>query len=580
MSARRSAIVEAGGFPEGIGRVGTRPVGCEETDLFIRLGRRIPGARIVYEPTARVHHQVPPSRLTWTYFRARCLAEGLSKALVAGRVGRADALASERAHALRVLPAGIAHAVRAGAPRRALAIASGLALTTAGYVGGRLGAPAGGDPDAGDPGRADLEAVRLVDIELTEALPDIDAGVSLGGHPYRKLELLVRVHRRPLGAVHIDLPAEGLDAGLVADAIWAHLDQAVQDHFLADGLLAPEKLTALGLVPAGPAPCDWRADFDGAGAPLATVVVTTCGGAGSRLRDTLGDVLAQTYPNFEVVVVDNRPGTSGVQSVFDATSAGDGRLRYAAEARPGLSHARNRGATVARGSIVAFTDDDVEIDRDWLARLVGGFVDPRVGCVTGLILPLELETPAQRLLEEFGGYAKGFEPRTWDAGENRSASPLYPYTVGAFGSGANAAFRSDVLTSLGGFDGALGAGTPARGGEDIDIYVTCVQQGWRIVYEPAALLRHAHLRDRTRSAAKVHDYGVGLGAMLTKHFLRSPASAAGLVARVPRGLVYLLSTRSPKNAARSRRYPRSLALAELTGILYGPVAYLRSRHAR
>lgn len=138
MSARRTAVLEAGGFPEGIGRIGTRPVGCEETDLYIRLARSVPGARIIYEPSARVHHRVPPARLSWSYFRARCLAEGLSKAMVAQRVGVGDALASERAHVLKVLPAGMARGLRHGAPRRALAIASGLALTTAGYLHGRL----------------------------------------------------------------------------------------------------------------------------------------------------------------------------------------------------------------------------------------------------------------------------------------------------------------------------------------------------------------------------------------------------------------------------------------------------------
>ena len=138
MSARRDAVVAVGGFPDGIGRIGTRPVGCEETDLYIRLARYRRGARIVYEPSARVHHRVPAARLSWRYFRARCLAEGLSKAMVARRVGSADALASERTHALKVLPAGMVRGLHDGAPLRALAIASGLALTTAGYVGGRV----------------------------------------------------------------------------------------------------------------------------------------------------------------------------------------------------------------------------------------------------------------------------------------------------------------------------------------------------------------------------------------------------------------------------------------------------------
>ncbi len=141
MSVRRDAVVEVGGFAEGIGRVGTRPVGCEETDLMIRLVQRRPAGRIVYEPAAVVHHWVPPARLSWAYFRSRCLAEGESKALVAGRVGPDRALASERSYVRSVLPRGLAAAVAQGEPRRALAILLGLALTTAGYFGTRLGRP-------------------------------------------------------------------------------------------------------------------------------------------------------------------------------------------------------------------------------------------------------------------------------------------------------------------------------------------------------------------------------------------------------------------------------------------------------
>ena len=78
---------------------------------------------------------------------------------------------------------------------------------------------------------------------------------------------------------------------------------------------------------------------------------------------------------------------------------------------------------------------------------------------------------------------------------------------------------------------------------------------------------------------KVRDYGVGLGAMLTKHLVRNRSSAAGLLSRVPAGTVHLLSAGSSKNASRSATYPPSLVLAELQGLLYGPVAYLRSRVA-
>jgi glycosyltransferase involved in cell wall biosynthesis len=421
--------------------------------------------------------------------------------------------------------------------------------------------------------------VRLVDVELSAPLRDVEPLRPQVGDAYAEIRLLVRLHRRPLGTVTLRMPAEGLDAGLMADAIWDRMGVAIRSHCRQDGLEVPEKLLADGLLHPVSTACSWRSALYGPALPLASVVITTCGGPGTRLTDTIAGALAQTYPNFEVVVVDNRPETSGVAVDLELAFPGERRVRYAAEPRRGLGHARNRGAAAARGELVAFTDDDVELDPDWLACLVAGFDHPDVACVTGLILPLELETEAQLLLEEFGGYAKGFQRRTWDAGRHRLDSPLYPYTVGAFGSGANAAFRRDALERIGGFDGVLGAGTAARGGEDLDIYVTCVQRGFRIVYEPAAIVRHAHLRAMAQVHGKVRDYGVGLGAMLTKHLFRDRASASALLSRVPAGVRHLLSNRSPKNAARSSDYPRALIVAELEGLIYGPLAYFRSRRS-
>ncbi|MGH9279398.1 MAG: glycosyltransferase [Acidimicrobiales bacterium] len=437
-------------------------------------------------------------------------------------------------------------------------------------------------------------AVRLVDVEVGLPIHDIQPKRSALGGTYEQLRLLVRMHRQPLGTVSLRLPLEGLDAGLVADAVWAAMAGAIQAHCRRDGLPVPEKLTSRGVqatqagrgVQATPAgrgldhpgeACSWRRRLAGKKLPLVSLVVTTCGGPHSRLISTLDDAVNQTYPNYEIVVVDNRPQASGVREALADAFGGYIDIRYVAEHRPGLSYARNRGATAARGEIVAFTDDDVVLDRDWLANLVCGFDDPRVACVTGLILPLELETGAQSLLEEFGGYAKGFERRTWDCAEHRPGTPLYPYTVGVFGSGANAAFRTAALADLGGFDATLGTGTPARGGEDIDIYVTCVERGYRITYEPAAIVRHAHLRDMVQVRRKVHDYGVGLGAMLTKHLLQSPESAAAMLVRVPAGAVHLLSGSSTKNVSKSASYPKSLVFSEMVGLVYGPFAYLRSR---
>ena len=139
MSFRREALLRAGGFVDGIGRVGTRPVGCEETELCIRLAQDQPDAVLLYDPAVAVRHVVTPERTTLRYYVRRCWSEGRSKALVAARVGRQDALANERRHALRTLPralrAALGTANVAGAAR-AVAIVTGLAITTAGYLAG------------------------------------------------------------------------------------------------------------------------------------------------------------------------------------------------------------------------------------------------------------------------------------------------------------------------------------------------------------------------------------------------------------------------------------------------------------
>lgn len=143
MSFRREVFTTVGGFRSGIGRIGSNPVGCEETELCIRARQRWPQRQFIYEPRARVRHRVPIQRSQWAYFQARCTAEGLSKALVTRLVGAGDGLASERAYTLRTLPAGVLRGFGdlltrgdVHGPRRAAAIVAGLVITALGYVRG------------------------------------------------------------------------------------------------------------------------------------------------------------------------------------------------------------------------------------------------------------------------------------------------------------------------------------------------------------------------------------------------------------------------------------------------------------
>jgi GT2 family glycosyltransferase len=146
MSFRREAFDVAGAFSSKVGRVGTRPVGGEETEFCIRLASRLPDARILYQPTARVLHRVPAARGTWSYFRTRCIMEGVSKATVADLSGGGKALSTERRYVLLTLPSAVARGVLATVTLRdpagivrAGAVIAGLLLTTAGYLSGRGG---------------------------------------------------------------------------------------------------------------------------------------------------------------------------------------------------------------------------------------------------------------------------------------------------------------------------------------------------------------------------------------------------------------------------------------------------------
>ena len=147
-SFRREVFDTVGGFRSGIGRApGKRPLGCEETEFCIRINQQMLGAVLLFDNRARIWHRVPAARTRFAYYRARCYAEGLSKATVARSVGTADGLSSERRYTTKTLPRGVARGLAdafRGDPSglgRAGAIVAGLAAATAGYAVGTVGGP-------------------------------------------------------------------------------------------------------------------------------------------------------------------------------------------------------------------------------------------------------------------------------------------------------------------------------------------------------------------------------------------------------------------------------------------------------
>ena len=611
MSFRREVFATVGGFRDGMGRVGTRPVGCEETELCIRIRQQWPHAILRYEPQARVLHHVPPQRATWGYFRARCYAEGLSKAQVAHFVGANQGLATERTYTLQTLPQGVLRGLfdllrcDGAGLLRALAIITGLLITTLGYLSGHPGqtqvmsksaarkpstARAGRQPVAinapllsTDNATENFVPTRLIEIELSQPLPTVTAINPDTGHHYQRGLALVRLHEQPIGVVELPLTTPTLAPTTVAQTIWAALRESIIAQCQTEGLPAPAQLTAAGL-PAQLTPHTVQArQALLKNAPFVSVVVATHNRADS-LPTALDSLLAQQYPHFEIIVVDNAPKDNAtaelLQHRYSSLPAGR-QVRYVREDRPGLAMAHNSGLRVVRSSIVAFTDDDVRADAQWLAELVRGFAaGNKVGCVTGMIFPAELETPAQGWIEQFG-FGKGFTQRLYDLNTHRPANPLHPYTAGIFGSGANMAFRTETLRAMGGFDPALGAGSKAMGGDDLEALFQVIMNGYQLVYQPSAIVHHWHRRDYAGLCRQAYGYGVGLTAYLMKTIWERPSRLWDFVVRMPYGLYFTFSKASPKHQKKTTSYPRELTRLEYKGMLYGPLAYLRSRwHTR
>jgi GT2 family glycosyltransferase len=425
----------------------------------------------------------------------------------------------------------------------------------------------------------DFEPVRMLEVEIGQPLPHLHALDDRTGRDYRRANCLIRLHRQPLGIVELQFDESGVSPQECARRIWQTLRAQIIEHLQQDGLPVVTELDAAGLPCSSATQCIEERERFFTNAPFVSIIIPTHDRP-ERIPACLRSLLALHYPHFEIIIVDNAPSTNATADFIQQTYRDVPQVRYVREDHPGLSWAHNCGRKAARGKILAFTDDDVVVDPYWLIELVRGFsVADNVGCVTGLVLPLELETPAQLWFEEFGGFNKGFTRGVYDMGKNHPKTPLYPYTAGRFGTGANMAFTAAFLDSAGGFDPALGTGTPAQNGEDLAAFFQVVARGYTLVYTPTALLYHLHRRDYPGLYKQIYTYGVGLTAYLTKSVFDNPRLLFDLVTKLPYGLYFTLNARSPKNSKKTTQYPRELTRVELQGMLYGPLAYLRSRRA-
>jgi GT2 family glycosyltransferase len=389
----------------------------------------------------------------------------------------------------------------------------------------------------------------VTELELTGPLHDLVAPSRSDGRRYERARILMRAKSAPVGYLDVGLSDGALPA--------AHLIRALSDHADSPAL----------------EPADDDTGFQELDAPSVSVVVATRD-RGESLRRTLGSLVAMDYPDYEIVVVDSGSRTDDAQRAVDAFSGC--RVILVREPLEGLSRARNVGTRVARGQLLAFTDDDVIVDRGWLRAVARGFGRaPGIDCVTGLVPGAELETSAQAFFDARVGWGKLRVARLYDLFEHRSDDPRFPYFTGLLGTGANFAVTCSAFNRVGQFDESLGAGSVSRGGEDLDYFLRILLARGRIAYEPSALVWHVHRRDNRAVARQMYGYGSGLTAFICKYLLRGE-TRRDLIEHLARGSGLFAST--AREAYQAAPVPLTTRLAELCGMLAGPIAYLRARH--
>lgn len=412
--------------------------------------------------------------------------------------------------------------------------------------------------------------LRVMEVELSETLPPVRHEAQ-----YKRLWVLGRFYGEPIGTCVINVVEEGLTAREFANQLWLRFGDSIIRRLEEAKLPKAGRLSENGLRIN---PTAWpflnHTSAALAAAPFITVLICTRNRP-DQLANCLKRLDLQQYPNFEVVVVENVPAGDAVRELVEARQ-GPVSHRYLSEPRSGLSWSRNTGVAAASGEIVAFLDDDGEPDTHWLAGLACGFArGPDIGCVSGVILPARLDTPAQELFEWLGGHSKGRDLTPTIFSRSGPQNPLFP--LPPFGAGANLAFRREVFTRIGGLDVALGGGTPTRAGADTLALTLTLLEGYRVAYEPAALMWHHHRSDMRSLQEQLEGYSIGLTAYYTALLRHRPSVLPGLVKLIPAALRYVLGASKieteaapPQLSLLNRRHGR--------GMLLGPFAYGKSRH--
>jgi GT2 family glycosyltransferase len=415
-----------------------------------------------------------------------------------------------------------------------------------------------------------VKRIKTIDIELSRAFVPVH-----GLDDYVQVRALLRWRGQPIETVTLSVSndectARDLDSAL-SRPIMAKIMAVVLRTNLAT--LGTEPRTINQMLREKPAPSP--------STRLPSISVAVCTrDRPDDLRACLNALCDLEHPPLEILVIDNAPRTNGTRQLVEAmqrSPIGTARIRYLLEPKPGLDWARNCAITEACGEIVAFTDDDVIVDPGWTAALAKAFGENSdVMAVTGLVEPYELETEAQFLFEELGGFSRGYNRRWYHTDANDLIAAVHG-GAGKFGTGANMAFRRCLFQNIGTFDPALDVGTPTRGGGDLDMFFRVLKTGNTLVYEPAAVVRHRHRMSYGALYNQIRNNGVGFFSYVSRCVREYPEERRGFLKLSWWFFVWWNLRRIIWGAFHPGRAPTELYRAELSGSFVGLMQYNRSR---
>ncbi len=280
--------------------------------------------------------------------------------------------------------------------------------------------------------------------------------------------LVIWQGKLPLG--HYWLEVEG-DVGALAEYerdLMARINP-VMEYYQGHENLGGEEQTTLG----------------GDGLPGLSVIICTRNRP-EDLERSIRALLGSDDTVFELIIVDNASDDDRTEKVV----SGFAGVKYVRENRPGLDIARNTGVRMAGGELIAYTDDDVEVSREWTGDLKAAFSDPLVMAVTGMVIPRRLDTLSQYMFERFWSFNKGYLPKLfdhrWFLGDGQYAAAVWE-----IGAGANMAFRRDIFRLAGGFDERLDVGAAGCSG-DSEMWYRVLAEGWNCLYLPHLVVYHLH----------------------------------------------------------------------------------------